>query len=195
MRLRLAAAAVLLSATAASAHTGATPSSGFLHGFLHPIGGLDHILAMVAVGLFAALLGGRALTLVPAAFVAAMAAGGALGVFGVGLPSVEIGIALSVVVIGGAVAFGRPVPTALAMGIVAVFAVFHGHAHGAEMPAAASGLAYGVGFVLATSLLHVAGIALGFGAAHLGRAQGVGATRLGGAALSLAGLVLLSAAV
>jgi len=184
-------AATLLVATAAEAHTGAGGTAGFAAGFVHPLGGLDHLLAMVGVGLFASFLGGRALWLVPAAFVAMMAAGGALGVAGVGLPFVETGIALSIVVIGGLLAFGGTLPLALALGLVGFFAVFHGHAHGAEMPAAASGLTYGLGFLAATTLLHGAGLALGFG---LNQAAGAASRRLaraGGALLGLSGLAIL----
>ena len=159
-RLSLAATAIL-TPTIAFAHTGIGPTVGFSHGFLHPITGLDHVLAMVMVGMFAAQLGGRALWLVPAAFVAVMAAGGALGVAGYPLPFVEIGIALSVVTLGALVAFGVRLPTAVAMAVVALFAIFHGHAHGSEMPETAAGLTYGLGFVVATALLHMAGIGLG----------------------------------
>lgn len=187
--LLLAFAAVL--PTAALAHTGVGDTSGFSHGFLHPLGGADHMLAMVAVGLFAAHMRGRALWLVPGAFVVMMAAGGALGAAGVGVPHVEAGIALSVMVLGAAIAGGLSVPTAVAMTLAGFFAIFHGHAHGAEMPAAASGLAYGAGFVLATAAVHAAGIALGIG---LGRMQGATAVRLrqvagGGAALAGVGLL------
>lgn len=188
--LLLAFAAVL--PTAALAHTGAGDTSGFSHGFLHPLGGADHLLAMVAVGLFAAHLRGRALWLVPGAFVVMMAAGGALGAAGVGVPHVETGIALSVMVLGAAIAGGLSVPTAVAMTLAGFFAIFHGHAHGAEMPAAASGLAYGAGFVLATAALHAAGIALGIG---LGRMQGATALRLrqaAGGGATLAGVGLLA---
>ena len=114
---------------------------------LHPLGGIDHILAMIAVGVFAAQLGGRALWLVPAAFVATMAAAGVLGMAGIALPYTEIGIALSVIALGAAVAFRVKVPTTIAMAMVALFAIFHGYAHGAEMPETLSGLGYGLGFV------------------------------------------------
>ena len=156
--LSLAAALLMLAATAAQAHTGVGGTAGFAHGFAHPLGGIDHVLVMVAVGLFAAQLGGRALWLVPLSFVSVMMAGGALGMAGVAMPFVEIGIGLSVVVLGLAVAFGLHLPTAAAMALVGLFAIFHGHAHGAEMPESASGLAYGAGFVLATALLHALGI-------------------------------------
>lgn len=126
--------------TAALAHTGVGDTAGLVHGFLHPMGGLDHVLAMLAVGVLAALLGGRALILVPLSFVAMMAVGFVLGLGGVALPLVELGIALSVIVIGAAAAWGGRLPVAAAMSLVGAFAIFHGHAHGAEMPADATGL-------------------------------------------------------
>jgi urease accessory protein len=176
----------------AFAHTGAGATTGFAYGFAHPIGGLDHVLAMVAVGLFAYLLKGKALWLVPAAFVGTMALGGIVGVFGIPVPLVEIGIALSVVAIGAMIAFGKSVPIAAAMAVVGVFAVFHGHAHGAEMPAAASGLAYGLGFMLATASLHAAGVLAGFGIGKMSEAHSMKIARASGAALSLAGIAILA---
>jgi urease accessory protein len=187
--------AVALAPAVASAHTGIGQTAGFFHGFWHPIGGIDHVLAMVAVGLFAAQLDGRALWAVPATFVAVMAAGGALGMAGMALPAVEVGIALSVVVLGLVVLASRRWPLGLAMALVGVFALFHGHAHGAEMPVDASGLAYGLGFVLATALMHLAGIGLGIGLARLAAGPGGRLTRAGGAAISLAGLALLVGAL
>ena len=127
-------------ASAAEAHVGAGSISGFINGLTHPLGGLDHILAMVAVGLFAAHLGGRALWLVPASFVTMMAVGGAAGMAGVDLPFVEAGIGLSVLALGAIVALRWNAPVSAAMTIAGFFAVFHGHAHGAEMPAGAAGL-------------------------------------------------------
>lgn len=190
--LRLAAAVPFLLPTAALAHTGVGATGGLLHGFMHPIGGLDHVLAMVAVGLLAAHLGGRALWLVPASFVALMAAGGLFGVAGLGLPLVETGIALSVVGLGLAVALRLGLPTATAMALVGGFAAFHGVAHGAEMPAAAAGLAYGLGFMAATASLHALGIGLAFVAERAGRAHGALAIRAGGGAMALAGVGLLT---
>ncbi|MEX2202391.1 MAG: HupE/UreJ family protein [Dongiaceae bacterium] len=188
-------AAVLFAATVSTgalAHTGAGATTGFAYGFAHPIGGLDHVLAMVAVGLFAYLLKGKALWLVPAAFVGMMAIGGIVGVFGIPVPMVELGIALSVVVIGGLIAFGKNMPIAAAMAIVGMFAIFHGHAHGTEMPATASGLAYGLGFMLATALLHGTGILAGFGIGKLSDVHGMKIARASGAALSVAGLAILA---
>ncbi|GGE30270.1 urease accessory protein UreJ [Agaricicola taiwanensis] len=175
-----------ITASPALAHTGVGGAHGFIHGFEHPIGGLDHILAMVTVGLLASMLGGRALWLVPLSFVGMMIVGGALGMAGVEVPFVELGIVGSVIVLGATVALGRPWPLALAMGLVGIFAIFHGHAHGVEMPLDAGALGYGLGFALATALLHAAGIGLGY---FLGRTPV--ASRLAGSAVALAGVVLL----
>ena len=191
----IAAFAVALAPAIASAHTGIGATTGFLHGFWHPIGGIDHVLAMVAVGLLAAQIGGRALWAVPATFVAIMAAGGTLGMAGVALPAVEVGIALSVLVLGLVVLAGRRWPLGLAMALVAVFAVFHGHAHGSEMPVDASGLSYGLGFMLATALLHLAGIGLGIGLGRLAATEGGRLIQASGAAIALAGVVLLAGAL
>ncbi len=177
------------------AHTGVGATSGLVHGFMHPIGGLDHVLAMLGVGLVAANLGGRALWLVPASFVAMMAVGGGLGVAGMPLPFLEIGIALSVVVLGALIAAQVALPVAAAMAVVGFFAVFHGHAHGAEMPVTASGLAYGAGFMGATALLHAAGIGLATGVTRIGQAVGRNSVRVAGAAMSVAGIVILVQAV
>jgi urease accessory protein len=196
MRHRLTAAiALTLVPTAALAHPGLGDAHGFVQGFAHPLGGLDHVLAMVTVGIFAWQLGGRALWLVPASFVLAMAAGGALAMLGVPVPLVELGIATSVIVLGAVVALGVKAPLAIAMGLVGLFAIFHGHAHGSEMPLDASGSAYGAGFVLATALLHVAGIALGVAIGRIGDAYGRAAYRLGGAFVVLAGVALLTHAL
>ena len=145
----------------AFAHPGLGNHVDFAAGFAHPLSGLDHILAMVAVGMFAAHLGGRALVLVPATFVLVMAAAGALGMSGVGLPFVELGVALSVIVLGAAIAFRLKTPVVVAMVIVGFFAIFHGHAHGTELPKAASPLTYALGFMLATGWLHLCGILFG----------------------------------
>lgn len=188
-------AALLFVPTAALAHTGAGAVHGLTHGFMHPLGGLDHILAMVTVGIFAAQLGARALWLVPAAFVLVMAAGGVAGATGVAMPFVEIGIAASVVALGVIVAVRMKAPVAIAMGIVGFFAVFHGYAHGAEMPGAAGGLGYGAGFVIATALLHALGLGLGLIAGRIGERGGAMATRLAGCLVAAAGLGLLSGLV
>jgi len=178
--------------TAALAHTGHGDTSGFLHGFMHPVGGIDHILAMVAVGVFAFVLGGRALFLVPLAFVAMMAAGFVLGLGQVDVPFVELGIALFSVVIGAAAAWGKPMPVAAAMSLVGVFAIFHGHAHGAEMPVDASGLEYAAGFIVATALLHAAGIASAMGVAKLVGKYGKVVAQVAGGLFALGGLGVLA---
>ena len=189
MRTGLMTAALTLIPAAAFAHTGAGEVHGFVWGLAHPLGGLDHILAMVTVGIFAWQLGGRALWLVPATFVLLMAAGAAFGMAGLPLPFVELGIAASVIVLGSIVAFARGAPIAVAMGIVGVFAIFHGHAHGTEMVLNAAGGAYAAGFLLATALLHLAGIALGCAIGRI--ADGRAPYRLGGALVALAGLAIL----
>jgi urease accessory protein len=178
-------------ATPALAHTGIGPASGFTHGFLHPLGGLDHVFAMVGVGLFAAALGGRALWLVPLSFVTMMAVGGALGMAGTFLPYVEIGIALSVVALGAMVAFQWKFPLAVAALVVGLFAIFHGHAHGAEMPDSISGIQYGAGFVLATALLHCAGIGAGVGLGLLAERRKVLVAQATGVTMAAAGIAML----
>ena len=150
-----------LAATAASAHTGEAAGGGFLTGFLHPILGWDHVAAMVAVGLWGAFLGPPAIWLLPVTFPLVMALGGALGVAGVPIPGIEFGIAASALIIGTAVMLALRPPLVIAAVIVGFFAIFHGHAHGTEMPHAASPLAYAAGFVIGTGLLHLAGISLG----------------------------------
>ena len=136
-------------------------AAGFITGLLHPVSGLDHVLAMVAVGLWGAQLGAPAVWLLPVTFPLMMAFGGFLGLVGIPLPGVEIGIATSAILLGAMVALHARPPLALAALLVAFFAVFHGHAHGTELPPGQSGLMYSVGFVVATGLLHAVGIALG----------------------------------
>ncbi len=195
IRTAAAAAALTLLPQLAFAHTGAGAVHGFSHGFAHPLGGLDHLLAMVTVGIFAWQLGGRAVWAVPATFVGLMAVGGALGVSGIDVPFVELGIALSVIVLGGVVAFGLKAPLAAAMAMVGFFAIFHGHAHGAEMPADASGLAYGLGFMVATAGLHLAGIGLGMAIGRFGELHGEKFVRGAGAAVAVAGVGILAGLV
>ncbi|UXN69152.1 HupE/UreJ family protein [Devosia neptuniae] len=192
MRLIIALAILVLSPSLAFAHTGVGHTAGFFHGFEHPIGGLDHILAMVAVGVFAYVLGGRVLWLVPLSFVGMMIVGFILGAAQIDLPFVELGIALSSVVIGAAAAWGRPMPVAAAMALVGVFAVFHGHAHGAEMPADSSGIAYAAGFAISTALLHLAGIAAAFGIARLIGRHGKLAAQVAGGAFAIGGVGILA---
>lgn len=192
MRFVLALAILAFSPTLAMAHTGAGDTMGFLHGFAHPLGGLDHVLAMLAVGVLAAVLGGRALWLVPLSFMGVMLLGFALGLLQVELPLVELGIALSSVAIGLAAMTRRPLPLSAAMALVAVFAVFHGHAHGAEMPATTQGLDYAAGFLSATALLHLAGLAGTIGMVQLTGRHARLVSRIAGGAIALGGVGLLS---
>ena len=189
--VQLAVLALCLAPTAAVAHVGVGSTSGFVHGFMHPMSGLDHQLALILVGLFAYQLGGRALWLVPLTFVSVMALGGFLGVMGVPIPFVEVGIALSVVLLGAIVAIGVRAPLAVAMGAVGLFAIFHGHAHGSEMPLDASGLEYGVGFMLATAVLHAVGIGIGFLIGMSSKTFGNNVYRIAGGLASMAGVALL----
>jgi urease accessory protein len=188
-------AATALAPAVAFAHAGHGEHSGFIHGFMHPIAGLDHILAMVTVGILAYQIGGRALWLVPTTFLAIMAAGGLLGVAGVSFYFVEPGIAASVVVLGLIVALAVKPPVTVAMVLVALFAVFHGYAHGIEAPLDGSAAAYGAGFMLATALLHAAGIAFGMLVGRIAAAQDPLGYRLAGSAVALTGLVILTRAV
>ena len=157
---RLTTLLLLAAAGPALAHTGEGVAGGFAAGFLHPLAGPDHVIAMVAVGLWGAFLGRPAVWVLPVVFPLVMAFGGALGVVGVPLPAVEIGIAASAIVLGAMVAFAARPPLWVAAVIVGAFAVFHGHAHGTELPDAASPVAYSLGFVIATGLLHASGIAI-----------------------------------
>lgn len=175
----------------ALAHEASGVGGGLISGFLHPILGPDHVAAMVAVGLLGAMLGAPAIYLLPIIFPLVMAFGGALGVAGVPLPAVEVGIALSAVVLGLMVAAGQKIPLIAAAVVVAVFAIFHGHAHGTELPAAADALAFAVGFVVGTGLLHLAGIVIGVPVRwSVGRTL----VRALGGAIAIAGLAFLTGA-
>lgn len=182
--------ALLGVSSVAQAHTSGLPHMDFATGLAHPLSGLDHILAMVAVGLWAAQLGGRALWLVPLTFVLTMAAGGTLGFLGLPLPYVELGIAGSVLILGILVALSSRLPLAASMMLVGWFALFHGYAHGAEMAAEASALWYSLGFMWATATLHAAGIGVALAAR-----QGLPARllRVSGAAIAVSGALLLAA--
>jgi urease accessory protein len=146
----------------ASAHGGTGLPGGWLSGFVHPFGGLDHLLAMISVGLWGAFLGRPLIHSLPVIFPVLMVTGAILGMFGVPMPPVEVGIAISVLVLGGCIALSLRAPVWAASLIVAVFAVFHGYAHGKELPSAGDPVGYSAGFVLATGLLHVSGIGIGF---------------------------------
>lgn len=185
---------LVLSAAAgpAFAHAGAGLGGGFAAGFLHPLLGWDHVAAMVAVGLWGAFLGRPAIWLLPIVFPLVMTLGGALGVLGVPLPAVEVGIALSALLLGAAVAFAWRPPLPAAAVLVGLFAIFHGHAHGTELPAAAHPLVYSLGFVIATGLLHLAGIGLG---ETVRWRHGRTAVRAAGGLIAIAGAVFLKGAL
>jgi len=193
MRRTLLAAALVLVPSLALAHPGLPGHTHDLAtGFIHPLGGIDHVLAMVAVGLLAAQLGGRALWAVPASFVTVMALAGLAGMNGVVLPMAEAGIATSIIVLGGAIALRLSMPVAAAMALVGFFAIFHGYAHGLETPASASGLLYGAGFVTATALLHGLGIGIGLAVGRLDGAFGRNLVRVAGSLAAVAGVVMLA---
>ena len=158
---RLAALLVLLLPAPALAHTGEGVAAGLLSGFLHPLTGIDHLLAMVAVGIWGTQLGRPAIWLLPLTFPLVMSVGGVLGVRGVPIPAVEFGVAGSAAALGLMILLAARPPIAVAAVLVGAFAIFHGHAHGTELPGAADPLAYGAGFVLVTGMLHAAGIAIG----------------------------------
>ena len=172
----------------ASAHTESGVAGGFISGFAHPILGWDHVVAMVAVGLWGAFLGAPAIWLLPIVFPLVMAFGAVLGILGVPIPAVETGIAGSAVVLGLLILFRAKLPLWVASVIVGAFAVFHGYAHGAELPAAANPFAYGVGFVIATGLLHLIGIAFGL---LIRFPVGIYAVQAAGGVISLVGFAFL----
>lgn len=186
---------VLVSAalpSAAFAHIGPNASpDGIVHGFMHPWGGPDHLVAMILVGVFAFQLGRRGAWLLPITFVALMAFGGLLGFAAFPVPHVEIGIAISVIVFGLMVAAGAQAPLSLAAAVVGAFAVLHGHAHGSEIPVAVSLATYGTGFLLATALLHAIGLGLGAALGLLNADQKVGPYRTVGSLAAIAGVFLL----
>jgi urease accessory protein len=162
LRLKLAlACTLLLWANSALAHSEVGVAGGLASGFLHPIYGFDHLLAMVAVGLWGAQLGKPAIWILPITFPIVMAVGGLIGMAGVGIPFVELGISLSALALGAAVAFCWRPPIVIAALLVGIFAIYHGHAHGTELPEAVNPLAYGVGFIISTGLMHLVGICLG----------------------------------
>lgn len=179
----------------ALAHTGGAPAAGAMAGFLHPFGGIDHMLTMVGVGALAALIGGRATWTVPLAFLAMMTLAAAGGMLGVGLPMVELAIALSLIAVGVATVFGRSMPESAAVAVAGLFAIFHGHAHGTEMGATLSAVQYAGGFVLATGLLHAGGL---IGARLLARRfadTGTATVRLAGIAIAAVGTGMVGALV
>jgi urease accessory protein len=171
------------------AHTNPSVAVGLLSGFVHPLTGVDHMLAMVAVGIWGTQLGQPAIWLLPVTFPLVMALGGALGARGIPMPAVEIGVAGSAVILGFMIVLAARPRIRVAAVVVGSFAIFHGYAHGAELPAAAEPLAYGVGFVLVTGLLHACGIVLGL--ADRWPVGGL-ALRAAGAAISVVGVYLLA---
>ncbi|MDD2914942.1 MAG: HupE/UreJ family protein [Gallionella sp.] len=171
----------------AYAHVGVGEASGFMHGLMHPVGGLDHICAMIAVGLWAAQMGGRSIWAVPLTFVSVMVLGGVLGMMGIALPFAEQGIVLSVLILGVLIAASIRLPLWLSSSMVGLFALCHGQAHGAEMPELVSAMAYAFGFILSTASLHVTGILFGFGVQRLTHKRVV---RLAGASIALCGAYL-----
>jgi urease accessory protein len=178
-------AASLFVPTLAMAHVGVGPTTGLLRGFVHPMTGLDHVCAMVAVGLWASQMGGRAIWVVPLTFVTMMACGAAIGMAGLSGPIVERGIVISVLALGVLIAAAVRLPLVAGALLVGLFALFHGHAHGTEMPATASGLVYGAGFILATASLHACGIATGLILQKSDRGQLI---RFAGMAIAVCGL-------
>jgi urease accessory protein len=189
---RAAVALLLAVPTLVLAHEESGQAAGLLAGLLHPVSGADHVVAMIAVGLWGAVLGPPALWVLPVAFPLVMALGGLLGLLGVPVPYVEVGIALSALVLGALVLLEARPSLPVAALVVAAFAVFHGHAHGRELPSGASALLYSLGFVVATGLLHAVGIALGV--AHRW-AAGRRLVRAAGAGVALAGVFFLWRAV
>jgi len=184
--------AVALASAPAAAHSGTGLKGGFGSGFLHPLQGFDHLLAMVSVGIWGAFLGRPLIYALPVIFPGLMVVGAVLGMFSVPLPAIELGIAISVVILGACIALSVRAPIWVAIFIVAAFAVFHGYAHGKELPSAADPIGYSAGFVLATGLLHVAGICIGF---LNERPGGRLITRTLGAAIGTVGLFFLYRAV
>jgi urease accessory protein len=173
--------------TPALAHTGSV-AGGFVGGLAHPVLGADHVVAMVAVGLWGAFLGAPAIWLLPVVFPLVMALGGVMAILGIPIPAVEAGVAASAVVLGLMVALAARPPLWIAALLVGAFAIFHGHAHGAELPPGADAVAFSAGFVIATGLLHLTGVAFGLLAASPG---GRIAVRTAGGAIALAGVAFL----
>jgi urease accessory protein len=183
---------LLLAAAPVWAHEQSGQAAGFLTGLKHPVSGLDHVLAMISVGLWGAQLGNPAVWLLPVVFPVVMAFGGFLGLMGVPLPGTEVGIAISAILLGLMVALEARPPLWVAAGLVGFFGVFHGYAHGTELPAGENALLYSVGFVIATGCLH--GVGIGLGVTHRWNAGRI-ALRVAGAAVALAGVYFLWGAV
>lgn len=178
----------LVPGTALAHVEGSSAGAGFLTGFLHPLGGVDHVLAMLAVGMWGAQLGTPAIWVLPVAFPQVMAVGGVAGILGLPLPAIEVGVTVSVIVLGSMIALDRRPPLWVAALLVAFFAVFHGYAHGAELPGKAGAVAYSAGFVTATGLIHLTGIGIGL---VIKLPHGAAVLRAGGGAIAAAGLLLV----
>lgn len=193
VRQRLVLLLAVLAPGLAVAHEGASlPYGSFLGGLLHPVLGPDHFLAMVSVGILSAQIGGRAIWTVPATFVSVMALGGVAGWLGLPLASIEAGIAFSVLALGAAIAAERRIPVVVAMAFVGTFAIFHGYAHGAEMPAVATPVTYALGFISGTAGLHLAGVVIGDISQHYSAGK-VMLRAAGGIIAAIGGYFLLAA--
>ena len=183
---------LMLAAVPVFAHEQSGQAAGFLTGLKHPVSGLDHVLAMISVGLWGAQLGSPAVWLLPVVFPMVMAFGGFLGLMGVPVPGTEVGIALSAILLGIMVAMEAKPPLWVAAALVGFFGIFHGYAHGTELPAGENALLYSVGFVIATGCLH--GVGIGIGVIHRWNAGRV-ALRVAGAVVALAGVYFLWGAI
>jgi urease accessory protein len=174
----------------AYAHDGTNLAlGGFLSGLVHPVLGYDHLLAMLSVGILSAQIGGRAIWTVPATFVSVMAVGGLLGLIDIGLTATEFGIAVSLVILGSVIAAERRLSILVAMVGVGFFAIFHGYAHGSEVPETAEPFLYALGFLMGTALIHITGVVIGDISRHYERGKII--LRVGGALIALIGLLFI----
>jgi urease accessory protein len=188
--LALAILLTLVPGGGALAHIIQGSAGGFGQGFEHPLTGPDHFLAMFAVGIWGAQMGGRAVWALPVTFPLIMAAGGLAGMAGLPLPHVELGIALSILALGAAITFAWHPVEIIALTLIGVFAICHGYAHGVELPSAADPADYAAGFVIATGLIHVLGVGVGLG---LGKPFGGRLARTLGAVIATGGIYFLVA--
>ena len=190
MNVLLIALAISFVPSTVYAHEGGNmPLGGFLSGLVHPVLGYDHLLAMLSVGILSAQIGGRAIWTVPATFVSVMALGGVLGLIDIGISITEIGIALSLVILGSIIASERRLPMVLAMIGVGFFAIFHGYAHGTEMPQTAEPVTYAFGFLTGTALIHIAGVLVGDISKRYRRGPQV--LQVGGGIIAIVGLLFV----
>ena len=177
--------------TVVYAHDGSqVPFGGFLAGLVHPVLGYDHLLAMLSVGILSAQIGGRAIWTVPATFVSVMAVGGLLGYINIGLTATELGIAASLILLGLIIAAEQKLPVKLAMLGVGFFAIFHGYAHGSEIPTTSEPVLYALGFLTGTALIHIAGVVIGDIAKHYQRGRIM--LRAGGALIAVTGVLFIA---